>query len=209
MCLGGLVVIWGLFTKTESASFHLSDFERSACLVLAFLIVLVLSLDVVEYLIGLRAYRELAGDVIASSRDHFSLRNTVLFTKLGLALLTLVGLCGLFGLVLVDTPVHAQARGDTTNFKGYWCGIDSSNDYMCLDVPEDLQMELEYSFDNMRNTPPAKCAGSHIDEEGGAGLLKSQCGAWLLLAFRDLAALRVQLTNGKEVRNYLLKQDRR
>jgi|ERR1700691_559589 len=150
LCLGGLVVIWELLVKHENNSLQLHALEKTCCLICALLIVLVLALDISEYLISLQAYRELAGDVNASRLDLFGIQHRLIGVKLSVGLITLLGVCAVLGYVLSEVPVHAQTTDEV--LLGKWCGRENDNKnqngYACIEITRlTEQLYIRLSFD--------------------------------------------------------------
>lgn len=154
---------------------------------LALLVIFVLSLDIIEYLIGLQAYRELAGDVIGSRRNYFRLRDSVLSTKLWVGFVTLLGICLILGLILTNTPVHAQ--GNAAGFEGNWCGRDPVEHYICFDVSTDehLVLQSKLSFEGAER--PLQCENTRTEDDNAKRFIIAQCDLWSVRGFLDNAAL--------------------
>ncbi len=148
LCLGTLVVIWGVFSqKTNETGLSFDAYARSALLKIAACAVVVLGLDFAEYLAAFQYRRQLSGDRVFGRKFRYqSLEKVMRFSKVVLGLITLVALCVVIGRVL-SVPVHAQGTS-ADRFYGTWCGGDrQQGTWGCLKVTNpqgELVVEFTY-----------------------------------------------------------------
>jgi uncharacterized membrane protein len=118
MCLGSLVVIWGMFSQKEA---RISPSVREAhwLLGVAVAMVVVLALDMLELLFGIQEMRkELDVDMKFKNRPYMAYERWCRRGKVVIGLGGLVTLCVVLLLVLVQT---GTAEG-ISEFHGKWCG---------------------------------------------------------------------------------------
>jgi hypothetical protein len=201
MCLGSLVLIWGLLTQQETIRLQISATQDRGLLWVAFAAVAVLALDILEYVFGYKEYVKDADGLEPQASRYKRRKDKTVASKLIVGSVALIGL-----LVVLLSLVTGSARAQTVTpaemaFHGFWCGGNANlHQSTCLAVQQPvkkLYVELEFEQVKMTCVEPdaytttrenkeeihlaAKCDGIGIDakllDEDDLELTLSENGA--------------------------------
>jgi hypothetical protein len=149
LCLGTLVLIWGLLTQTGGDhSLDISKALRISLLTVGLLSIFVLVCDFLEFTFGYRKSREQAGgeEMNASTLNYQDWEDGFRKWKIRLGIVALIALCFVLSLVLVH-PLFAQELPEYPYY-GKWCGGPDYG-YTCLFVSKPTQwLVVDVSFAN-------------------------------------------------------------
>jgi hypothetical protein len=170
LCLGALILIWGLFTqKVGEGMLNVRHWQRIALAIVGIGAIVVLTFDMAEFWFGFRLYDRLTPDDPKPKQEtdrnreqreqhnasrkppdyYHKWRNAAMKAKLLTGSLTLLALC----MLLITIVFGSIARGDENdgpaNFEGLWCHALSP--YTCLEItafPSDyLTVKLSINLD--------------------------------------------------------------
>src|SRR5438552_10618793 len=183
LCLGALVVIWGILSQKKGESpFNPTLGERRVLLGIALSVVIVLALDFMEYLAAFQRTQKLGGmrNICFRNLDYDWWEGRFRRTKLILGALTLIVLCVTIGYMLL-TPVetvHAQTSPESA-YLGTWCGgVVLEGTYSCVEIrglsimesgTGGARVKVRYSF---QSHPWMTCTVIQVDQVR----LTAQCG---------------------------------
>jgi hypothetical protein len=204
MCVGALVLIWGLLTQKQD-EINLSAMDRRSLMRVAVTVVVVLGLDLAEYVMGYFAalpldmepsekatpWRRLRNFVlnikwvrwtlmrVATPLAFESMRKILLAVKLSVGGAALVCLCFI---LLRIAPVQAQTR-DGEEFRGDWC-YGPSGEYVCLTIVRPPPTDALFVIYSVEEPPFRMECQSHFD--GEKQLLSASCGALEFIEMRRI-----------------------
>jgi hypothetical protein len=137
MCVGALVLIWGVFSEKGDVKLSLSPRRTDWLLAVGLGAIIVLALDVVEFLFAYQSSRQALEGEHMKPKDfpYERCQKACLGAKLFIGAGTLVTLCVVLLLVLTR-PVKAQDSSmPADNFYGEWCGGDANaSQFICLSI---------------------------------------------------------------------------
>ncbi len=184
MCLGTLILIWGIFSqKTDSRMVH-SPALQHWLLVVALAAVIVLGLDVLEFLLAYQDSRETLGQIsrpklINLSYDH--LQMICLKAKLLIGSGTLATLCVVLFCLL--TAQQGKAQQHSTDVLGQWCGGDyQSGQHICLNIasPGGTSLTVQYNLQGSANWDDCTDVKQDV-----ANVVSAACDSIAFTAYRD------------------------
>jgi hypothetical protein len=147
MCLGSLVLVWGIFSqKKDEAILQVSSSSKVLLLAVALFSVVVVGIDLVEYLASFQKWRALSGQfTILPKLKYDGIQNVSRVLKVALGLLTLILLCIVIGHILFLKVAYGQ---NPTALLGHWCGGEAPRgEYICvlIEAPKGpLSVKLTY-----------------------------------------------------------------
>jgi hypothetical protein len=155
LCLGSLVLIWGIFSQKKGDVVIAFSFrQKLALLSIALMSVVVIGCDLLEYLAAFQYHRRAGGTkVIFNSLHYAQWERAMRFMKIAIGLLALIAICLIVGSALVS-KLHAQGLQNHNQFRGTWCGGDrNAGQYICLQItnPEG-RVEMALSWQGRAGT---------------------------------------------------------
>jgi hypothetical protein len=149
LCLGTLVLIWGIFSqKKGDATIFFSPRAKLFLLAIAGISVLVLGFDFLEYLASFQHHRRASGEVIRFESFPYERGEKIMrIAKIVLGIIALVGVCGIIGYALMGT-VNAATLQNNHELFGTWCGGDKrKGEYVCVQISRPYQqLEMKLGF---------------------------------------------------------------
>lgn len=138
MCVGALVLIWGVFSENGNAKLPLSHERTDWLLAVGLGAVIVLALDVMEFLFAYQSSRQALGENKMKPKDfpYERCQKACLAAKLLIGAGTLATLCVVLLVLMLTRPLKAQdAAAPADIFYGEWCGGDANaSQFVCLSI---------------------------------------------------------------------------
>jgi hypothetical protein len=163
LCIGALILIWGLFSDKADVRLSPSPQLLHWLLGIALAAVVVLALDVAENLFGYQDSRKALGENVRPKQFRYNEAQTVCVrAKLLIGGSALFALCAVLFLMVLTTPARAASLTPQQNIPpGQWCGgIADKNEFICLKIDASAD-KIYYNAQGQQDW--TDCTDSKID----------------------------------------------
>lgn len=143
LCLGALILVWGLFTqKAGEGMLNVRHWQSIALAIVGVGAIVVLTFDMAEFWFGFRLYDGLTPhdpkpkqetDRNTRPPDYQKRRDVAMKAKLLTGSVTLLTLCMLLITIVFGSIARADENATLASFEGLWCDAQSGP-YTCLEV---------------------------------------------------------------------------
>lgn len=170
LCLGTVVLIWGIFTeKDDKLGIVLSHSSRVALVCIAFSAIVVLTLEFAEYVCGFQYRRRLAGEKVWWGLKFNKWETRMRYARIGLGAITLAALCGV--LLWILSPLVFADERPTYPYTGTWCGHDIFTCFHESGTTSNAEAKIAFNNDDGWLDCGPIDGQSAIFEDSGGGLV--------------------------------------
>lgn len=165
LCIGALVLIWGLLSDKGDGRLSASPVLMHWLLGIALAAVVVLGLDVAENLCGYQDSRKALGEKVKPNGFPYDDAQAVCVrAKLLIGASALCALCAVLFLMVLTTPLRAEPLTQgAEQFAGEWCGgIADRNEFICLKITDN---PLAVYYNQQGSDDYSTCDSPDIDSD--------------------------------------------